>query len=406
MAELDLELRLLKLHTAVTALLREHRPDVVAIERVFTQNNKGTAMGTAQAAGVAALAAAQADRPVAWHTPSEVKAAISGYGRADKEQVTSWSPAYSASPSRPKPADAADALALAVCHVWRGPAQHRPAPGRRLAGGDRRSCVVQRRPALRWTGSGGPMIASVNGRVAAVSPDRAVVEVGGIGLAVQVHAGHHRPAAGGGAARLATSLVVREDSLTLYGFADDDERSCSSSCRPPTAWAPARQAVLAIHPPRSPPRRVDGRRQGARSGCPASARRAPSAWSSSCATGSGDDVRTPRSTRDGAAGGVTPVAPWRDQLTRPRRAGLEPSGADGAVLQLARRRRQTVDGLDEVAVLLRQACSCWVAHEGIGRSMTPDRDDRRGRRVSARRGNPRAGDEERASIGAAAALAD
>ena len=86
--ELDLELRLLELHTAVTALLREHRPDVVAIERVFTQNNKGTAMGTAQAAGVAALAAAQADRPVAWHTPSEVKAAISGNGRADKEQVT------------------------------------------------------------------------------------------------------------------------------------------------------------------------------------------------------------------------------------------------------------------------------------------------------------------------------
>src|SRR5438128_9801058 len=83
-AELDLELRLLELHTQVTALLREHRPDVVAIERVFTQNNKGTAMGTAQAAGVAALAAAQADRPVAWHTPSEVKAAISGSGRAGK----------------------------------------------------------------------------------------------------------------------------------------------------------------------------------------------------------------------------------------------------------------------------------------------------------------------------------
>src|SRR3712207_7256980 len=71
MAELDLELRLLELHTGVTALLREHRPDVVAIERVFTQNNKGTATVTAQAAGVAALAAAQADRPVAWHTPSE-----------------------------------------------------------------------------------------------------------------------------------------------------------------------------------------------------------------------------------------------------------------------------------------------------------------------------------------------
>ena len=113
-AELDLELRLLELHTAVTALLREHRPDVVAIERVFSQNNKGTATGTAQAAGVAALAAAQADRPVAWHTPSEVKAAVSGNGRADKEQVDAdGHPACSGSPTPPKPADAADALALA-----------------------------------------------------------------------------------------------------------------------------------------------------------------------------------------------------------------------------------------------------------------------------------------------------
>ena len=87
-AELDVELRLLEVHTSVTGLLREFRPDAVAIERVFTQNNKGTAMGTAQAAGVAALAAAQADRPVAWHTPSEVKAAISGSGRAEDRKST------------------------------------------------------------------------------------------------------------------------------------------------------------------------------------------------------------------------------------------------------------------------------------------------------------------------------
>ena len=125
MAELDLELRLLELHTGITGLLRPHRPDVVAIERVFTQNNKGTAMGTAQAAGVAALAAAQADRPVAWHTPSEVKAAISGSGRADKDQVTLMVTRVLGLAEAPKPADAADALALAVCHVWRGPAQQR-----------------------------------------------------------------------------------------------------------------------------------------------------------------------------------------------------------------------------------------------------------------------------------------
>ena len=124
-AELDLELRLLELHTEVTALLREHRPDVVAIERVFTQNNKGTGHATAQAAGVAALAAAQAGLPVAWHTPSEVKAAISGSGRADKEQVTLMVTRVLGLTAAPKPADAADALALAVCHVWRAPAQAR-----------------------------------------------------------------------------------------------------------------------------------------------------------------------------------------------------------------------------------------------------------------------------------------
>src|ERR1700710_632276 len=125
MAELDLELRLLEVHSAVTALLREHRPDVVAIERGFTQNNKGTARGPAQAAGVAPPAAARAARPVAWHPPSEVKAAISGNGRADKEQVTMMVTRVLGLATPPKPADAADALALAICHVWRAPAQQR-----------------------------------------------------------------------------------------------------------------------------------------------------------------------------------------------------------------------------------------------------------------------------------------
>jgi crossover junction endodeoxyribonuclease RuvC len=95
----------------------------MAIERVFHQNNRGTATGTAQAAGVAALAAAQADVPVAWHTPSEVKAAISGNGRADKDQVTLMVTRVLGLATPPKPADAADALALAICHVWRGGAQ-------------------------------------------------------------------------------------------------------------------------------------------------------------------------------------------------------------------------------------------------------------------------------------------
>jgi crossover junction endodeoxyribonuclease RuvC len=149
-AELDLELRLLELHTQVTALLREHRPDVVAIERVFTQNNKGTATGTAQAAGVAALAAAQADRPVAWHTPSEVKAAISGSGRADKEQVTLMVTRVLGLAAAPKPADAADALALAICHVWRAPAQQRLRTAA-LAGGIG-APMPGSRTLPRWTG--------------------------------------------------------------------------------------------------------------------------------------------------------------------------------------------------------------------------------------------------------------
>jgi crossover junction endodeoxyribonuclease RuvC len=106
-------------------------------------------MGTAQAAGVAALAAAQADRPVAWHTPSEVKAAISGNGRADKEQVTLMVTRVLGLASAPKPADAADALALAVCHAWRGPAQDRL---RRAAIAGGIGTPVRSTTLPRWTG--------------------------------------------------------------------------------------------------------------------------------------------------------------------------------------------------------------------------------------------------------------
>ena len=150
--ELDLELRLLEVHSAVAALIREHRPAAVAIERVFTQNNKGTATGTAQAAGVAALAAAQADRPVAWHTPSEVKAAISGNGRADKEQVTLMVTRVLGLAAAPKPADAADALALAVCHVWRGPVQDRLRVAALAAGAGVTGYGAH--ASTRWTGVG------------------------------------------------------------------------------------------------------------------------------------------------------------------------------------------------------------------------------------------------------------
>ena len=101
------------------------------------------------------------------------------------------------------------------------------------------------------------MIASVNGRVAAVSPDGAVVEVGGIGLSVQCTPGTIARLQVGEQARLATSLIVREDSLTLYGFADDDERQLFELLQTANGVGPRlAQAVLAIHPPREVRRAV------------------------------------------------------------------------------------------------------------------------------------------------------
>ncbi|MET1072770.1 MAG: crossover junction endodeoxyribonuclease RuvC [Umezawaea sp.] len=119
--------RLLALADAVDGWISAHRPDVVAIERVFSQHNVRTAMATAQAGGVVALAAARRGLPVMFHTPSEVKAAVTGSGRADKAQVTTMVTKLLGLVEAPKPADAADALALAICHIWRAPMQTRMA---------------------------------------------------------------------------------------------------------------------------------------------------------------------------------------------------------------------------------------------------------------------------------------
>ena len=124
-AEDDIAYRLLAIAQRVEALMDLLKPDTVAIERVFSQSNVRTVMGTAQAAGVVALAAARRGIPVAWHTPSEVKAAVSGNGNADKAQVTLMVTRLLRLDAAPKPADAADALALAICHLWRSPMQAR-----------------------------------------------------------------------------------------------------------------------------------------------------------------------------------------------------------------------------------------------------------------------------------------
>ncbi|MBK1788086.1 crossover junction endodeoxyribonuclease RuvC [Prauserella cavernicola] len=124
-ADADLAVRLLEVSDAVEHWLDTYRPQAVAVERVFSQHNVRTAMGTAQAGGVVALSAARRGLPVVFHTPSEVKAAVTGSGRADKAQVTGMVTRLLKLAEAPSPADAADALALAICHLWREPMRAR-----------------------------------------------------------------------------------------------------------------------------------------------------------------------------------------------------------------------------------------------------------------------------------------
>ena len=117
--------RLLALQTEIDLWLARHAPDAVAVERVFAKANIKGIMGTAQASAVPMLAAARLGLPLAMHTPTEVKAAVTGNGRADKAQVTAMVMRLLRLTERPTPPDAADALALAMCHIWRGGADLR-----------------------------------------------------------------------------------------------------------------------------------------------------------------------------------------------------------------------------------------------------------------------------------------
>lgn len=115
----ELTARLLRIAEQVELWLDEHRPDAVAVEQVFAQHNVRTVMGTAQVSGIVALAAGRRGIPVSVHTPSEVKAAVTGNGRAAKPQVQQMVARILGLTEVPAPADAADALALALCHLWR-----------------------------------------------------------------------------------------------------------------------------------------------------------------------------------------------------------------------------------------------------------------------------------------------
>jgi crossover junction endodeoxyribonuclease RuvC len=124
-ASLPVAERLVSIERGLDAWIEEHRPDAVAVERVFARSDSSTIMGTAQASGIALVVAARRGLPIAMHTPSEVKAAVSGNGRADKAQVGAMVVRILRLSEPPKPADAADALALAITHLWRGAAQAR-----------------------------------------------------------------------------------------------------------------------------------------------------------------------------------------------------------------------------------------------------------------------------------------
>ena len=117
--ELALEQRLLLVGNEIERLLDLHQPQAVAIERVFAQQNLTTVMGVAQISGVALLLAAKRGLVVGLHTPSEVKSAITGYGSADKKQVAAMVARVLGLAELPKPADASDALAIAICHAWK-----------------------------------------------------------------------------------------------------------------------------------------------------------------------------------------------------------------------------------------------------------------------------------------------
>ena len=119
--------RLLVIEQGLEKWVSTLTPDAICVERVFAQHNLRTVTGTSQAAGIAMLIGARHDIPVALHTPSEVKAAVTGSGNADKAQVGKMVAKILQLAEPPQPADAADAVALALTHLWRGGAINRVA---------------------------------------------------------------------------------------------------------------------------------------------------------------------------------------------------------------------------------------------------------------------------------------
>lgn len=124
-ARAPLEARLKEIHSLVARLVREFSPDAVAVESVFAALNMRTALKLAEVRGVVLLAAAQAGVPAHSYSPREVKANVAGHGGATKEQMQQVVSLELGMRKHPEPPDAADALAVALCHAFRARAQER-----------------------------------------------------------------------------------------------------------------------------------------------------------------------------------------------------------------------------------------------------------------------------------------
>lgn len=116
-AGMEMPLRLVKINGEINRLLQEYRPDAVAVEEIFHHKNAKTVVSVAQARGVVLLAASLAELPVAEYTPLQVKQAVVGYGQAEKKQVQLMVQKLLKLDELPRPDDAADALAIAICHL-------------------------------------------------------------------------------------------------------------------------------------------------------------------------------------------------------------------------------------------------------------------------------------------------
>ena len=248
--------RLAALAARLRQVLATHRPEALAIERLFFNANVRTAMTVGQASGVVLLLAAEHGLEVTAYTPPQVKQAVTGTGSAPKEQVGYMVKALLGLAAVPTPADTADALAVALCHL-----NHAGLAG--AGPGHRGGRWGRRRPPTGWPGpprprpgselaakEGRAVIASLRGRLLEVLADGAVIEVGGVGYRVFL-----TPKAAAGLPRDGEVLVhtvtyVREDTLALYGFATTDERRAFEQLLTATGVGPKLAlAVLAVHSP-------------------------------------------------------------------------------------------------------------------------------------------------------------